>query len=692
MTKKFYILTIVFLAFLGAVFFASSSAHAAAPRTGLVGYWSLDSNDINGTKVYDKSGQQNHGTSANTPTKVAGKVGGAMSFNGASDKVSATSSLYNFGTGNFSLSTWVKINALGNNYVFIDKYNSNSDGERGFFLMKYGTSPNDTMCFAIDSGGCSLNGTIPLKVNTWYHVAAVRNGANAYVYINGVQDGTVGGQATKNASSNSNLNIGTYNNGTSVTNGSIDDVRIYNRALSAAEVKQLYNSAKTSYTNTAPRGTVAKQLVGYWTMDSNDINSTTVYDKSGQNNHGASVNTPTKVAGKVGGAMSFNGTTDYVTSTLQSSSIMTISYWGKMNNLDSGSNFGMLFYNTSAETSGTLGVMVLYGGGLGIARNYVAYQKYGQVAPIANDNKWHLFTFVVNKSDYTQSHIYLDGVEISYSTQQNTSFASDAGFYINRLKVGGDDRREPGLMDDVRVYNYALSAAEVKKLYNSAKKTYTTAAPRTGLVGYWSMDSNDINGTTVYDKSGQQNHGTSANTPTKVAGKVGGAMSFNGTSDYVEATDKASLHLGVGNFTLSAWIKTADTAAAIVDKYGAGGGGGQYNFSIVSGKLDGFTWNATMGVRPVGIATVSDNKWHHVVFVVDSDGTSARFYIDGAQDGSITGATAKNSDSSGTLRIGNNSNSSVLLNGFLDDARIYNRALSAAEVKQLYNAAKKQYK
>jgi len=83
-------------------------------------------------------------------------------------------------------------------------------------------------------------------------------------------------------------------------------------------------------------------------------------------------------------------------------------------------------------------------------------------------------------------------------------------------------------------------------------KTSITASIQDGLVGYWNMDSNDIYGSTLYDKSGIENNGTIYGA-TSTLGKIKQALSFDGEDDYVEVPDNSTLDI-TDEITIEVWI------------------------------------------------------------------------------------------------------------------------------------------
>ena len=100
-----------------------------------------------------------------------------------------------------------------------------------------------------------------------------------------------------------------------------------------------------------------------------------------------------------------------------------------------------------------------------------------------------------------------------------------------------------------------------------------------GLVGYWSFD--EGSGNIAYDISGAGNHGTLMNNPTWSDGKVSGGLTFDGTDDYINCGDNASLDIGTGDLSITAWIRTnipTSTAYVVAKRYTALGNG--YSLSV----------------------------------------------------------------------------------------------------------------
>jgi hypothetical protein len=247
-----------------------------------------------------------------------------------------------------------------------------------------------------------------------------------------------------------------------------------------------------------------------------------------------------------------------------------------------------------------------------------------------------------------------------------------------------------GKIDDARMYNRVLSATEIAALYNS-NQTKINAPQDTkitnGLVGFWTFNGKDV-GTTIVDVSGQNNHGYvfGAATSTSVGiGKVGQGLKLDGANNYVQVANSSSLDM-TGAVTMSAWIKTSTTNdyAGIIQKSNSSTVGYQMGFSTAaSGQLRCDLANG-VGYAAVGnSANVLDGKWHHVLCVYN--GTTAQLYVDNVSGGG-TPLSNYNAPSGVPVTIGFDRccGPSRKFNGIIDEARIYNRALTAAEIKQLY--------
>jgi hypothetical protein len=211
--------------------------------------------------------------------------------------------------------------------------------------------------------------------------------------------------------------------------------------------------------------------------------------------------------------------------------------------------------------------------------------------------------------------------------------------------------------------------------------------PTAGLAAHWELD--EGSGTTAYDSAGSSN-GTFHGDPDWVAGKVGsGALDFDGVGDYVQIPDDNSLSpQAYGDATWSLWAKKSTS----VDNQNLLGKGysGNWEYAIreksTGEKIELVIWlkhGAGSHMSLITDASIGLNTWCHIAFVY-VNGTSLTGYINGQPSGSSTSVTGTTGNGNEPLRIANRRSTDISFDGIIDDVRIYNRALLAGEVWQLY--------
>jgi hypothetical protein len=237
---------------------------------GLVAYWKFD--ESSGTVASDSSGNNNTGNLTNGPVFAAGKFGNALQLDGVNDYV-------RIGDLDFSpitISLWTKQDVVTSGWHSV--------------VMKpytYGFETNgQNMYFGIGNGATwSAEPSIPFTLGQWEHIAAAFDGSTITMYKNGVQTGTPRSATLTN--SNTQLLIGSWN-GAELFAGAIDDVRIYNRTLSAGEIGQLFTGVSASNPGDLNGDNVVNLLD--LTIITQDWGKTSGYDARADQNGDGTVN------------------------------------------------------------------------------------------------------------------------------------------------------------------------------------------------------------------------------------------------------------------------------------------------------------------------------------------------------------------------------------------------------------------
>jgi len=211
--------------------------------SGLVGYWKFD--EGSGITAGDSSGNNNNGTLENSPIWVDGKYGKALSFDGVNDYV-VLSPLNLSSSDSLTIMAWIKSPLQKPGYVFYH-------GNHGEFLLHNGERLSDGPVSGrypkLASFSVKIQGTwydvysAEMAPNTWHHIAGVwTKGGSLKIYVDGVLAGEndiIPDDYLHNPGSSYTPRIGDYYLGEPFFEGSIDNVMVYNRALSAEEVTAL---------------------------------------------------------------------------------------------------------------------------------------------------------------------------------------------------------------------------------------------------------------------------------------------------------------------------------------------------------------------------------------------------------------------------------------------------------------------
>lgn len=371
------------------------------------------------------------------------------------------------------MAAWIYPTSVTGNQVIIRK----DSGGGGYFLRLSNANLQSLFSYG---GGFTQNSLGTVNLNQWQHVVALYDGASIRHYINGVQAGSI---PTNMSLSFNNANVSIGKTAGSAANeyfnGKIDDARLYNRALSAAEIKLQYESydsqinLNSTPTNTVSGGNIGQGLVGYWPFSGN-AKDATPYGNNGSVN-GASL--ALDRSGNANNAYGFNGTG--IISILQNSNhdvdvgqVRTASAWFKA---DTTSGSRMVLSKNSNCTgwyiilnnSGHLQVEGDYGStnctGGTFATSSATDKRY-------DDGAWHMVTVVIDRRPSSSLSLYVDGQQKQSSALNNTfSGVTSSGLRIGAHTTNGSNMiyNFSGAIDEVRIYDRALSTNDISALYQA---------------------------------------------------------------------------------------------------------------------------------------------------------------------------------------------------------------------------------
>ncbi len=665
--------------------------NAEALSDGLVGYWKMDEASWNGSsnEVVDSSGNGNHGLAAcsgascTVPTTGTGKFGNGGSFDGSEDYANVSSSTWETLPTNNSVtvSLWVKRSSLSQNAgLFVSSYGNHVQGRWGVLMSSSGT-PFASLYAKNASTYRTATATTATSTTQWYLITAVfdRTTQQIKIYVNGAQEGsgtflnTDTLESTDSQPDAIGSQMGTANK--YFFNGLLDDVRIYNRALSPAEVSFLYNWTPGP--------------VGHWNM--NEKSGTSVNDISGNGNVGTlggiSGSIPSWITGKYGGGLNFTARNwvnipDPSNGILDPAYAYTISAWVKFS---STSNYGFI---VSKSSGGAGGYELFRNTGTGAIRfsscdgSGVCTGGYFDITTTGtyNDNQWHHIgaTAATNST----AKIYIDGILVKESgtITQNNINTTDPLTIGNRGNHGSGVEFS-GSIDDVRIYNYARSSKQIVEDMNAGHPA--GGSPVGSQVLYWKFD--EGYGTTPKDSSPQANNATAfVGTPTWINdGKFGKALNFNGADaggDYVSIPFNNSLDVfSKTNWTVSMWVRPQGGCPSTCVVLNARYHKPRISVSNTTALVEANVSSVFTSI--VSTTGITANRWNHVVFW--ADGNTDKIYINGVEKAS---AAYKQIDPTwDQLHIGASGWASEDYQGDIDEVKIYNYSLTPDEIKLDYN-------
>ncbi|HNT76588.1 MAG TPA: hypothetical protein PKH77_16370, partial [Anaerolineae bacterium] len=655
--------------------------------TGQVFHLALEEN-AGATAFYDSNGRGVNGvcSGATCPTSgVAGENGRALDFDGVDDYLTVTPPVT---PTEFTLSLWFQWDDLNSSTV---QFLGGKDTET---FELHTTAGNGLR--VIPAGYPETSVDVPGFVQAgWNHVALTYDGSTVIVYRNGAPVGGRGGVTGVDLLADATpFNIGRRGDGTYPFDGQIDDVRLFDRVLEPAEIALLAQSQVAGvsqadvaftpampgspfYNESAPAGQVLHLPLESAGMDAN---VSILRDVSGSNAHGICEGTACPTLGTNSPAYvgaQFDGVDDLVTvSDPGGLSLATFSVGG---------------WVRPDQIVADWQVLIAKGNPWGHYRNYGLWIKPNELTLDFGFKSGHdcadyytyvsqgalplnAWTYVMMTYDGAALKLYLNG---QLDSAVNVTAAPCQTAYpvqIGRLGFGGAAFH--GALDDMRVFNRALTAAEIQMLYWGAGPEFRLDFEESTLKS----------GDGIADSSARGHNGllyTGDAALKGLTGQVGqGALALDGVDDSVSIAGVPAF--APEQYTLSLWFQWDDTGSDQVQFITArglehfemhtGGGAGVNGLRVIP---------AGYPETHVDVPNVIQPGWNHVV--VTYNGSAVYVYRNGVLAGSRTGITGGDdlTADSAPFLLGRRSDGSGVFDGALDDVRLYARILSAAEIHDL---------
>jgi len=594
----------------------------------LVAHWKLD--DGSGMTAVDSSGNGFDGTLINGPTWVAGfdGVGGALELDGRDDYVDfGNPATWPAGKSPRTLCGWGRTHSIAASYRWMAAYGSPAAGQAMFIGL------NGSTLIAGGYWGDDVTVSNVWQVDEWYHVGLTYDGTNAKAYVNGKEVATM----AKNWNLTlSRAYLGRQVNDAEYWDGDVDDVRLYDQALKAAEVKALV-PPKVKARKPSPADGASGVTMGLFTWTPGE---TAVFDDV------------------------YFGTTPDLTEAdrvLTRQPAMFKMYY-RMEPLVPGQKY---YWRVDAiEAGGT----------------------------VYTGDVWSFF--VTPKTAWApkpgNGAMYVDpNVSVEWSAGLN-AVGHDVYFGEDRAAVeaGTSDTLKktnqptmsyaPGLLARGATYYWRVDevvggSKVTGEIWSfTVRPVFAKADPN--LVGWWKLD-DENSGTMVVDYSGADHYGTLMGNPKWVEGYYGDALQLDG-DDYVDFGNPEGWPIGTASRSLCGWGKT-DTVAIgwrWIAAYGSPGTG----LAMFIGMTGTDLYGGGYGDDVFKANFWEPDVWHHICLTYD--GTVARLYADGVEVASLPKSWNL---ALSRAHIGRQVNDAAeFWDGAVDDVRVYSKALTPAEVTQ----------
>jgi len=615
---------------------------AGGASADLLVHWALE--EGSGTTATDSSGNGNNGTFVGTPQWVEGQIGGGLHFDG---DAAASSVVYTLPGGatvwtTGTIAIWVKADSLGqDNYSSC--FTNHTPNTAGIQLDVDGGTPGN---YRLNPGGQFFGPA----TTEWTHLALTFEDGTGTFYYNGIEATTAtvdDSQRTFNE-----FAIGINRNHSNWLAGTIDELRVYDHPLTADEIQTIMVSGAGRLPHArrpdpADGATLEQTWVSlawgpgdgavshdlYFGTNLDDVNA------GAEGTFVANLATTQQVVGFPGfpAPEGLQPGTTY--------------HWriDEVNDADPNSPWkGDIWSFTVPPRT---------------AYNFVP----------ADGAKFQLPDPTLSWTagfDAKLHHVYFGDNAADVEAGAPTTYKGPAA----------DITYAPGALEPDKVYYWRIDEFDGVNTNQGAVSSFATlpevAITDPALMGWWTFE--EGTGSTAVDWSGHGNHGTLIGEPQRVAGFDGGALEFGG-DNYVDTGYTENL----ATWTIACWVKSPQAP-----------GGGAASGPMHRESNYQFNWNHqneiyrsgaainTGGWQGASYAPLQANRWYHLAATYDGNALIA--YRDGVLITTNMAATGTPNAESNSLKFARHAaNASQFFTGTVDEARVYNRTLTADEIAEV---------
>lgn len=554
-------------------------------------------------------------------------------FDGA-EYINTTYSPTSLTSSDFSISFWHK---TPDNTSVVENDNSRifADNSGNFFIRirPRAEAFNTIEMFLNKSGGIIFDRISNTYVpDIWHHEVYVwDNTAKTLAqYEDGVFKSSVSVGATLAAMSNPTF-IGLSN-----YVGQLDDFRIFSSKLTAGQIAGLYSYTGSNYISPLPVG-----------------NSLFL--------DGSSYVTVQNVA-----PYNFERTDSFALSSWVNTTSNTEAI------LTKNSGTGTKGYEVTLNASGKVQIRIV---------NTASTNEINVVdsGAAVNDGNWHnIIVTYAGTSAASGVALYVDGsARTLTTTTDNLSATIKNSNNVTFGAHGNATQKFTGLIDDVQIYKYVPTLQEIAIIYAGKFANYH-------YIGYWNLDGN------LYDTSGHGSTGIITGTETYYTGAISGSANTPNTcfnsdgSQFITLSNTTNIPIGNSDRTVTFWVFANKFDNLDIMFYIGGNTNGVFGAFWTSTASTSTMTLWGQGNDKVSSTVFNLNTWYHIAITLSNNGTVRNLYVNGTLDANFPYTSTPLVTQSGNFYIGAFTNSTDNFIGRIDDFRIYNRALSAAEISDLY--------